>query len=143
MIHDAVSLCEVPPLLPAQYEPSGGTSLNDAVAHLIRSLSAHAQGRSSAVLATILTDGQENGSQHSREDVRQMVTYRRMTHGWQFILLGPEGAHHYGLSIGVPKTNIVDFETSPEGRRTILKRLSKGMAAFALGDRQFMLRLRN
>jgi hypothetical protein len=93
LVHDAVPLFDVLPLLPAQYEPSGGTALNDAVAFLIRSLSTHAQGQGNSVLAVILTDGEENQSQqHSREDVRQMVTYRRLTHGWQFLFLGPERA---------------------------------------------------
>src|SRR5258708_3933478 len=45
LVHDAVPLSDVQPLLPAQYEPSGGTALNDGVAHLIRSLSGHAPGQ--------------------------------------------------------------------------------------------------
>ena len=142
LIHDAVALRDVPPLLPAQYEPSGGTALNDAVAHLIHSLGRHAQGRSTAVLAVILTDGMENGSRHSQEDVRQMVTYRRLTHGWQFLFLGPESALSYALSIGIPKVNTASFETTPEGLRFVLKRLGRSMAAYALGDRQFMLKLK-
>jgi hypothetical protein len=141
LIHDAVPLGEVPPMLPGQYEPSGGTALNDAVAHLIRSLGS--RGSRGAVLAVILTDGEENGSKTSREDVRQMVTYRRITHGWQFILLGPSSAVEYGLSIGIPRTNIVPFETTGEGLRLMLERLGKSMSAYRLGDRQFMLKLRN
>ena len=44
LIHDAVALRDVPSLIPAQYEPnSGGTALNDALAHLIHSLGRHAQ----------------------------------------------------------------------------------------------------
>ena len=122
LIHDAVPLRDVPPLLPAQYQPSGGTALNDAVAHLIHSLGRHAQGRNTAVLAVILTDGMENGSRHSQEDVRQMVTYRRLTHGWQFLFLGPESALSYALSIGISKVNTASFETTPEGLRFMLKR---------------------
>ena len=144
LIHDAVALADVPPLLASQYEPGGGTALNDAVAHLIRSLSGHSQGRGAAVLAVILTDGEENQSQrHSREDVRQMVTYRRLTHGWQFVFLGPERALSYALSIGIPKVNTAGFETTPEGLRLMLERLSKTMAAYRLGDRHFALKLRN
>jgi uncharacterized protein YegL len=144
LIHDAVPLSDVPSLLPAQYQPSGGTALNDAVANLIHSLSRHASGRGNSVLAVILTDGEENQSQqHSREDVHQMVTYRRLTHGWQFLFLGPERALSYALSIGIPKVNTTGFETTPEGLRLMLKRLSRTMAAYRLGDRQFMLNIRN
>jgi uncharacterized protein with von Willebrand factor type A (vWA) domain len=60
LVHDSVSLSEVPLLLSAQYQPSGGTAFNDAIAHLIRSLSAHAQCQGNSVLAVILTDGEEN-----------------------------------------------------------------------------------
>jgi uncharacterized protein YegL len=142
LIHDAVPLFDVPPLLPAQYEPSGGTALNDAIAHLIRSLSGHVHGRNTAVLAVILTDGEENQSrQHSKEDVRQMVTYRRLTHGWQFLFLGPESALSYALSVGIPKVNTAGFETTPEGLRLMLERVSRAISAYRLGDRKFMLAL--
>src|SRR5262245_10225865 len=84
-IRDAVLLSEFPLLEESQYRPCGGTALNDAVAGLIKSIGAHAQGRRSSVLCVIVTDGMENVSRCYRiEDVRQMVTYRRLTHGWQF-----------------------------------------------------------
>ena len=143
LVNDAVPLCDVPSLLPAQYQPSGGTALNDAVAHLIRSLSEHAQGHGHSVLAVILTDGEENQSQqYNCEDVRQIVTNRRVTHGWQFLFLGPESALPYALSIGIPKVNTAGFETTPEGLRLMLERLSKTVAAYRLGDRQFTLKLK-
>jgi len=95
-------------------------------------------------LAVILTDGEENTSkQHSQEDVPHMVIYRRLTHGWQFLFLGPESALKYALSIGIPKVNTAGFETTPDGLRLMLERLSKSMTAYALGDRQFMLKLRH
>jgi uncharacterized protein YegL len=144
LVHDAVPLGDVPPLLPTQYQASGGTACNDAVGYLIRSLSGHTQGRGHSVLAVILTDGEENHSQqYNREDVRQMVTYRRVTHGWQFLFLGPERALSYALSIGIPKVNTAGFETTPEGLRLMLERLSKTMVAYRLGDRQFMLKLKD
>ena len=143
-IHDGIPLCDVPPLTRAQYEASGGTALNDAIAHLIRSLGTHAHGRGNSVLAVILTDGEENQSkQHSQEDVRVMVSYRQATHGWQFLFLGPESALEYALSIEIPRVNTAGFETTPEGLRLMLERLSKSMTAYALGDRQFMLKLRD
>ena len=143
-IHDAIPLAEVAALTHAQYEADGGTALNDAIADLIRTLSSHAPGQGHSVLCIILTDGEENSScQHSVEDVRQMVTYRRLTHGWQFLFLGPEHALDYAQSIGIPKVNTAGFETTPDGLRLMLERLSKSMTAYALGDRQFMLKLRH
>ena len=42
-----------------------------------------------------------------------MVTYRRLTHGWQFLLLGPESALFRPLDRDF-KVNTASFETTPE-----------------------------
>jgi hypothetical protein len=143
-IRDAVRLSEFPLLDESQYQPCGGTALNDAVAGLIKGIGAHAQGRRSSVLCVIVTDGMENVSRCYRiEDVRQMVTYRRLTHGWQFLFIGPESALDYALSIGIPRSNFAGFKTTSEGLRQILDRLGRAVKAYTLGDRQFALRLRD
>jgi hypothetical protein len=143
-IRDAVPLSEFLLLDESQYQPFGGTALNDAVAGLIRGIGAHAQGRRNSVLCVIVTDGMENASRGYRiEDVRQMVTYRRLTHGWQFLFLGPESALDYALSIGIPRSNFAGFKTTSEGFGQILDRLGRAVKAYTLGDRQFALRLRD
>jgi hypothetical protein len=143
-IRDAVPLSEFPLLDESRYRPCGGTALNDAVAGLVKGIGAHAQGRRSSVLCVIVTDGMENASRYHRiEDVRQMVTYRRLTHGWQFLFLGPESALDYALSIGIPRSNFAGFKTTSEGLRQILDRLGRAVKAYTLGDRQFALRLRD
>ena len=87
---------------------------------------------------------QENVSRCYRiEDVSQMVTYRRLTHGWQFLFIGPESALDYALSIGIPRSNLVGFRTTSEGLRQILDQLGRAVKAYTLGDRQFALRLRD
>jgi hypothetical protein len=109
-IHDGIPLREVPPLSQAQYEAGGGTALNDAIAHLIRTLSPHAPGQGHKVLCVILTDGEEGCSrEHKVDDVKQMVCYRRLTHGWQFCLLGPESARDYAKAIAIPAGNYAPF----------------------------------
>jgi hypothetical protein len=72
-----------------------------------------------------------------------MVTYRRTTYDWQFIFLGPEDALSYALSIGIPKSNVVAFNTDPAGIKSILQLLSKSITAYQLGDRRYALKLRN
>ena len=141
MIHDGVAIHDV--LRSHQpIQPSGGTALNDAVAALIRSLSSQGSGRHGHVLAVILTDGEENSSrQESTEDVRQQVTYRRLTHRWQFLFIGPQSALSYALRIGIPKANTAPFEA--ENFELILDRVSKSVSAFRLGDPRFMLKLQD
>jgi hypothetical protein len=101
-------------------------------------------GRRNQVLVAIVTDGAENSSRSfSRNDLLSMITYRRLTHDWQFIFIGPEEALTYALSIGIPKSNVVSFRADATGISTIMARLSRSMKAYQLGDRRYALRLRN
>lgn len=141
LLYDATPIAEVPCLTPTLYEPSGGTALNDAIGTMIQAVGKRAK-RQARVLIAILTDGQENCSrQFSKADIFSMITYRRRTHDWQFIFIGPEQATGYALSIGIPKSNVASFNASREGVRHILDRLSKSMRAYQLGDRRYMLKL--
>lgn len=142
-LHDAVPLPEVMPLTGETYVPRGGTALNDAIGAMIQQIGKAAK-RSTRVLIAILTDGGENSSRSfSAADILSMVTYRRTTYDWQFIFLGPEDALSYALSIGIPKSNVVAFNTDPAGIKSILQLLSKSITAYQLGDRRYALKLRN
>jgi hypothetical protein len=143
LVHDAVPLSDVQPLLPAQYEPNGATAIDDAIASLIRTLSPRAPGQGNSVMAVVITDGEENSSrEYRKEDVRQMIGYRQATHGWQFIYIGPKESFSYAEGIGIPRANCTSFESDPDRFRALLERLSKAVAGFRLGDRQFMLKLK-
>jgi hypothetical protein len=143
LLYDAVPIAKVPPLTREFYAPAGGTALNDAIGQMIQAIGKRAR-RSSRVLIAILTDGNENTSHRfSESDIFQMITYRRTTYDWQFIFIGPPGSEAYALSIGIPKSNVVSFSTDATGIKTVMARLSKGMKAYQLGDRRYMLKLRN
>ena len=142
-LYNGIPLPEVPPLTPALYEPDGGTALNDAIGSMIQAIGKRAK-RSTRVLIAILTDGGENMSKSfSRADILSMITYRRTTYDWQFIFIGPEEALSYALSIGIPRSNVVSFDTDPAGMKLIMDRLSKSMRAYQLGDRKYALKLHN
>ena len=143
LLYDALPLSEVPPLSSAMYEPWGGTALNDAIGEMIQLIGRRAK-RSTRVLIAILTDGAENSScKFFASDILSMVTYRRTTYDWQFVFIGPESALSYALSIGIPKSNVVSFNTDPAGMRSIMDRLSKSMRAYQLGDKRYALQLHN
>jgi len=95
------------------------------------------------VLIAILTDGGENSSRTSTDDVASMITYRRTTYDWQFVFIGPEQALPYALRIGIPKSNVVSFSTDPAGITAIMARLSKSMQRYLLGDKRYALALTN
>lgn len=90
-------------------------------------------------LVAILTDGFENSSREfGHSDIFQMIHYRRSVHRWEFLFIcASDAAERYGLSLGIQKTNICRFDTSPEGIKLLLDRLSKASNAFRLGDRNF------
>jgi hypothetical protein len=143
VLYDAIPISEIPILTRELYVPSGGTALNDAIGTMIHQIGGHTR-RSTRVLIAILTDGEENSSRSfSQADILQMISYRRTTYDWQFIFIGPETALHYALSIGIPKSNVVSFNASGDGVRLILKKLSKSMRAYQLGDRKYALKLHN
>jgi hypothetical protein len=143
LLYDTVPIAEVPSLTRELYAPAGGTALNDAIGQMIQAIGKGAR-RSSRVLVAILTDGEENASRKfSKADIFQMITYRRTTYDWQFIFIGPPNSEAYALSIGIPKSGIVSFSTDATGIKTVMARLSKGMKAYQLGDRRYMLKFRN
>jgi hypothetical protein len=142
-LHDALALAEIPELTSATFIPRGGTALNDAIGVMIQRIGRRAK-RSTRVLIAILTDGAENSSREfSRQDLLHMVTYRRTTYDWQFVFIGPEDALDYAFSIGIPKSNVVGFNTDPSGMHQIMLRLSKSMAAYQLGEQRYALKLHN
>jgi hypothetical protein len=143
-LYERIPLPDIPPLTPSLYNPTGsGTALNDAIGQMIHMIGKRAK-RSTRVLIAILTDGAENSSHSfSVADILQMVTYRRTTYDWQFVFIGPEEALSYALSIGIPKSNVVAFNTDPAGMKVIMDRLSKSMRAYQLGERHYALKLHN
>jgi hypothetical protein len=139
----AIPLPQVPVLTRTLYEPDGATALNDAIADMIRTISKAAPSRATRVLIAILTDGGENSSRTFTDDVASMITYRRTIYDWQFVFIGPEQALNYALRIGIPKSNIVAFDTDPAGITAIIARLSKSMQRYLLGDKRYALALTN
>jgi hypothetical protein len=137
---DAVPLADVTPLTAETYAPNGGTALADAIGSMVQAIGKRAI-RTSRVLIVIVTDGQENGScQFSAGDIRDMIGYRRASHDWQFVFVGPASAFGYARSIGVPDKNIVELGSDIG---LLMNRLSKAIGAYLLGDSRYALRLRD
>lgn len=138
-----IVLVDAPSLGPDRYRADGSsTALNDAILDIISRISKQVQ-RSTPVLIAILTDGAENSSQATAQDVFSVITYRRSTYHWNFVFIGPPEAESYALQIGIPKSNFVPFSADPASVHLIIKRLSKSMRAYQLGDRRYALKLHN
>ena len=94
VIHDRVSLNQIPPLTDRQYRPSGCTALLDAIGgavHHIRNVHKYARPEDipEHTLFVITTDGMENASRtYSIDRVREMIKRQKDGHGWEFLFLG-------------------------------------------------------
>jgi hypothetical protein len=142
-IHAGVELGAVPYVNRAFLaDKCGATALLDGIGAVIKAVAVRFDKlpapRKGALIA-ILTDGMENASKEfSKEAIFQLIHYRRTVHHWEFLFIcADEAGERYGLSLGIQKANICRFDTSPEGIKLLLDRLSKATAAFRLGDRNF------
>ena len=94
VIHDRISIAEVPDLTDKEYFVRGCTALLDAVGGAIHHIgNVHKYARKEDVpektLFIITTDGMENASRrYTYEKVRQMIERQKERYGWEFIFLG-------------------------------------------------------
>lgn len=85
----ATALADFSPITREDYDPAGGTPLNDAIAEVIEQ---NMYVRHKPVLCLIMTDGEENASiryprPHGVTTVRAMVKQRE-SENWTFLYLG-------------------------------------------------------
>ncbi|MDY4834343.1 MAG: vWA domain-containing protein [Frisingicoccus sp.] len=94
VIHDRVSIADIPHLTDKDYYVRGCTALLDAVGGAIHHIgNVHKYARKEDVpektLFIITTDGMENASRrYTYEKVRRMIERQKERYGWEFLFLG-------------------------------------------------------
>ena len=94
VIHDRVSIADIPNLTDKDYYVRGCTALLDAVGGAIHHIgNVHKYARKEDVpektLFIITTDGMENAShRYTYEKVRRMIERQKERYGWEFLFLG-------------------------------------------------------
>jgi len=84
-VYEKKPLQEVKELSEAEYKPSNGTALYDAVG-----MTVNKYDRDEHVIMVIVTDGEENGSQEYRQkDIKDMIAKKQVS-GWKFIYLSAD-----------------------------------------------------
>jgi uncharacterized protein YegL len=137
-VYESLPMTEAPLLGFADYIPNGGTALNDAIGRTIQAIGRQAT-RLTPVLVTIITDGGDtNSCEFTAADIRQMVSYRRRSHDWEFIFLGPENARSYVSKIGIPPDCIFSFEAGADGIIRLLEGLSLCLADYRSGEPKYL-----
>ena len=138
-------IVEVPPLNAKTFVPRNSTALLDAIGQTIDELGVRLnatdeQDRPSKVIASILTDGEENASQkYNWHDVSERIRYQQDKYQWEFLFLGSnQDAIATAGRLNSGAQNAVTYEaTNEEGvaccnafaERTIaVRRLTSGQA---------------
>ncbi len=121
VIHDRVSLNDIPKLTDKEYYTCGSTALLDAVGgavHHIRNIHKYARPEDvpGKTLFIIATDGMENSSrEYSYEKVKRLIEQQKEK-GWEFIFLGANiDAAETAVSMGISKECAADYVSDRQG----------------------------
>ena len=97
LIYNGINLKDVSPLTEESYTPNGGTALLDAVGEAIDAIGKRLselpeKSKASKVMFIILTDGEENSSNHEKYSktgvVAEMVKHQTDKYSWNFLFMG-------------------------------------------------------
>ena len=72
-----------------------------------------------------------------------MIAYQQANHKWKFLFLGPQSARWYARQIGIPQDHVFAFNADASGINELMQRLGSSVAAYRLGDPNFILRLQD
>jgi hypothetical protein len=144
-VHDGAPIAGIGAMGPADYQPEGNTALLDGIGSMIEQIAASVDPSPypARVLIAILTDGLENASvRFSKQEIFELISFRRAACNWQFLFMGV-GCQtvQVGLSLGIQRSNIVEFAADPEGIAKVMLALSNAVKAYQLGNRNFALLL--
>lgn len=122
VIHDRVSIADVPNLTENEYFVRGCTALLDAVGGAIHHIgNVHKYARKEDIpektLFVITTDGMENASRYYTYDrVRQMIERQKERYGWEFIFLGANiDAAAEAKRFGIDETMAANYHCDEAG----------------------------
>lgn len=106
----------VEPLTARDYQPGGGTNLNDAIGSAIQNidevLRSVPESERPGVIVVIMTDGEENASQkYTNAQIKEMVTAGEEA-DYSFLFLGANiDAFSVGSAYGMGSHNTVSYDT--------------------------------
>jgi hypothetical protein len=113
--YNATPIEEVQPLILDDYQPAGGTPLNDA---MLATITAVGKAKADRALVVVITDGLENSSEATAEAVAKEVRTRE-DEGWRFIYMGAnQDSWEEGGRRGVAAQSSYKFASTPEGTRS-------------------------
>lgn len=108
-------------LSPRDYQPCGGTPLYDAIGMGIAKINAQAS-EEDTVLATIITDGEENCSEEYNLRMIKNLIEKLKKQGWTFAFIGTDNLDVEGMAGAMGIDNSLSFSEDAEGTRRMFAR---------------------
>ena len=120
-LHDRAPLAQIMPLIGADFCPSGGTALLDAIGETMKRIqTAHRYAREEDLphktLFVVMTDGLENASRHySNKQIQTMVKQQEEDHYWEFVFIGADiDAFASARNLGIREERAVSFSKADD-----------------------------
>ena len=136
VLHDRVSLKEIPKMTAKDYTVRGCTALIDAIGGAIKHIgNIHKYARPEDVPAhtmfIITTDGQENASHRfSSDEVKKMIETQKEKYGWEFLFIGANiDAVETAASFGIERNRAVNYNADSKGTQILYETLSAPICA--------------
>ena len=122
---------DVPVLTNEQYCPNGMTALYDAIGESVKF---QLEQNPKNVLVVIMTDGEENSSQHySKKDIKNLLKKMEEENGWKIMYLGAN-QDTFKVANGIGVGNSAEYEHTPEGCSGLFRRLSAEVSRCVSND---------
>ena len=126
VLHDRVSLSDIPKMTDSDYITRGGTALIDAIGGAIKHISlVHKYARPEDVpertMFVITTDGYENSShKYTSDEVKSMIKRKREENGWEILFIGANiDAVETAARYGIERNRAVNYNPDPRGTRIL------------------------
>ena len=134
VIHDRLTLDQIPQLTEKEYYVRGCTALLDAVGGAIHHIGnvhkyAREEDRPEKTIFVITTDGMENASRNYTYDrVKAMIERQKGKYGWEFLFLGANiDAAREAARFGIGADRAANYHADHEGTGVIYETVSEAI----------------
>ena len=134
VIHDRLTLDQIPQLTEKEYYVRGCTALLDAVGGAIHHIGnvhkyAREEDRPEKTIFVITTDGMENASRNYNYDrVKAMIERQKGKYGWEFLFLGANiDAAREAARFGIGADRAANYHADHEGTGVIYETVSEAI----------------
>ena len=134
VLHDRITLENVPNMTENDYVTGGCTALIDAIGGAIHHIgNIHKYVRNEDVpehtVFVITTDGEENASRrYTSKQVKMMIEHQKEKYGWEFLFIGANiDAVETAARYGIDKDRAVNYNADSEGTHILYESVAKAV----------------